>query len=265
MSDLVNPNTNAALCGQLTAVCMAKVENLTEEADGSVTVVAGTEGNNDNVFKVVVRAREAAAKQLVACRAAAQKKGEPLFRFMASGPCEVELETNKVGKENQPLSLTLAAVIARAVHPSRKIEPNQNSAVLMGRIIRTTFNGGGSKVDLQFGHLTSAIDSAQAPAAVKLSGGSVGKLEPYADQDVMVTGSFTRHTGLEQKDGIPAHDSVSFTVDSAQLIQIAAGRTRYQSKRKDSADVVVNDYEQGFEGNESNAEEMKQSLKDMDF
>lgn len=265
MSNLINTNVNAALCGSLTAVCMAKVENLTEEADGAVTVVAGTEGSNDNVFKVVVTAREAAAKQLKASCEAAKKKGEPLFRFMASGPCEVELETNKVGKENQPLSLTLSASIVRAVHPSRKVEPNQNAAVLTGRIVRTVFPSGGTKVDLQFGHLTSTIDPSQAPAGVKLTKGSADQLEPYADQDVMVSGSFTRHTATEAKDNIAAHDTVSFSVDNAQLIQIAAGRTRYQKGRKESSDATVNNYESGYETAGGNADEMKQSLKDMDF
>ena len=79
MTDLVDKKNVASLCGMVTTVCMAKVDSLLEEADGSVTVEAGTQGTNDNTFRVLIRAKESAAEQIKACRKQANDKKQPLF------------------------------------------------------------------------------------------------------------------------------------------------------------------------------------------
>ena len=265
MTDLVDKNTVASLCGLVTTVCVAKNGSLIEEADGSVTVEAGTQGNNENTFKLVIRAKESAAKQIKACKATAEGKGVPIFRFQVSGPAEVELETNKLGVDNKPLALHIAAVTARAVHPNAAIDPLQNAALLTARVVKRNFKSGGSVVSLEFGHLSSAIDDGMSPVAIKLTKASEEKLVPYVDQDVMVAGTFTRQTAEEAKDGYSAYDHLSFTVDSAQLIQIAAGRTRYQKGPKVKAnDVITADYESGYESDGAAAFD-KSELDGLDF
>lgn len=265
MSDLIDKNNAAALCGMVTTVCVAKTESLTEEADGSISVEAGSQGNNENTFKVVIRAKEAAAKQIQASQKNAVSKGVPVFRFQVSGPMEVELETNKLGVENKPLALHIAAITARAVHPKSEVDPLQNSALLTARVVKQTFKKGGSAVSLQFGNLVSAIDEKMSPAAIKLTKASEEKLLPYVDQDVMVAGTFTRQTAEQPKDGYSAYDHLSFTVDSAQLIQISAGRTRYQKRPKANANnVITSDYESGYE-TQGGASFDKSELDSLDF
>ena len=265
MSDLIDKGNIASLCGMVTTVCMAKCSSLIEEADGSVTVEAGTQGNNDNVFRIVVRAKEAAAAQLKAVQKNAASKGAPVFRFQVSGPMEVELDTNKLGVENKPLALHIAAITARPVHPKSEIDPLQNAAVLTARVVKREFKNGNSALSLEFGHLASAIEDGVSPVAIKLTKASEEKLLPYADQDVMVAGTFTRQTAEEPKDGYSAYDHLSFTVDSAQLIKIAAGRTRYQKSAKTKANgVITADYETGYESDGA-AALSKDDLAALDF
>lgn len=266
MSNLIDKQTNASLCGLATMVCEALPKNLTENADGSVTVKAGTQGNNENTVMVIVRAKEAAAKQLQASQKSAVEKGKSVFRFQVSGPVEVDLDTNKLGAENKPLILNVAATMARAVHPNEKVDPLQNTALLTARVVVTNFKNGNSGLSLQFGHLTSEVDEAMAPAAVKLSAASEKLLAAYADQDVMVAGTFTRQTAEEARDGYNPYDHVSFTVDSAQLIQISAGKTRYQKGLKQKPqDLVVSDYETGYESDADAQTDTKKDLSDLDF
>lgn len=264
MSNLIDTSTGASLCGSGTFVCQAKNESLTENADGSVVVTAGSQGSSDELFKVVVRAKGTAAKQLKVCRDEAQAKGVKGFKFMAAGPLEVELETNKLGKDDQPLSLVMAANFVRPVMANPQKDPLQNTAILCGRVVKTTFASGGTKIDLQFGHLTSEIQEGDAPAAVKLGSGTKTKLEDYLDQDVMLSGSFTRYTSTEQNGDIPPHDSISFTADSGQLIQIAAGKTRYSTKKGRPNSTATTGYED--EGNsDADNSALNNSIADMDF
>ena len=265
MNDLIDKSSVASLCGMVTTVCVAKTSSLIEESDGSVTVEAGTQGNNENVFKVVVRAKEAAAQQLKASQQNAITKGVPVFRFQVSGPMEVELETNKLGVDNKPLALHIAAITARPVHPKSEVDPLQNAALLTARVVKRTFKSGGSVLSLEFGHLSSAIDEGMSPVAIKLTKASEEKLLPHTDQDVMVAGTFTRQTAEEPKDGYSAYDHLSFTVDSAQLIQISAGRTRYQKGPKANANTVItSDYESGYESDGAAAFD-KSELDGLDF
>ena len=265
MTDLIDKNSNASLCGSVHTVCMAKCSSLVEEADGSVTIEAGTQGNNENIFRLVIRAKEAAAAQLKAIQKLAVGKGAPAFRFQVDGPMEVELDTNKLGVENKPLALHIAAITARPVHPKAEIDPLQNAAVLTARVVKRDFKNGNSALSLEFGHLASAIDDGSSPAAIKLTKASEEKLLPYADQDVMVAGTFTRQTAEEPKDGYSAYDHLSFTVDNAQLIKIAAGRTRYQKGAKSkSSGVITADYETGYESDGAAAFN-KDELAALDF
>ena len=265
MTNLIDKNANASLCGMVTTVCAAKVESLVEEQDGSVTIAGGTQGTNDNTFPVVIRAKESAADQLRACQKAAVDKGLPQFRFQASGPVEVELGTNKLGAEDKPLVLNIAAITARAVHPNKRVDPLQNSAVLTGRLVQKVFNNGGSSLTLEFGHLLSAVDSKSSPAAVKLTNTSAKELANYADQDVMVAGTFSRQTSMEGSGDIKPHDHISFSVDSAQVIQIAAGKTRYKTAPKPNVNsVIVADYESGYE-TDGNSSLNKDDLDSLDF
>lgn len=261
MSDIIDNKTNAALCGMATMVCHALPNRLTEDADGTVTVKAGCQGNTDNTFQVVVRAKEAAAKQLKASQQNAITKGHQTFRFQVSGPVEVELDTNKLGADNKPLVLNIAAITARAVHPNEAVDPLQNACVLTGRVVKTKFG-----VELQFGHLGSAIDQELSPAAAKLASVSAKEMEPYADQDVMVAGTFSRQTKEEAEGGYNPYDHVSFKVDSAQVIQIAAGRTRYKKGPKTNAnELTVPDYESGYETEAQPSTYSKEELADLDF
>ena len=105
-----------------------------------------------------------------------------------------------------------------------------------------------------------------SPVAIKLTKASEEQLTPYADQDVMVAGTFSRQTAEEAKDGYSAYDHLSFRVDSAQLIQIAAGRTRYQKGPKQDANTVITaDYEDGYESDGASASFDKDDLDSLDF
>ena len=154
--------------------------------------------------------------------------------------------------------------MVRPVHPNEEVEPLQNNCMVMGRVIKTKFQNGSEKVDLQFGHLASAIEDGSSPAAVKLSGGTVKLLSDYDGQDVQLCGAFTRCTAEKAEGEIPAHDSVSFAASSGQLVQIAGGRTRYQPKKQNKSNVITASYEDGYDV-PVDKESVKQSLADLDF
>ena len=263
MSNIINPNSNAALAGQGGVVLKANVDKLIENSDGSVSLEAGTQGANDQTFKVNIVAFETAADQLKAEKQKAKAKGSQIMRAMVFGPLEVDIEENALGK-NVPLALNLNAIMARPVHPNEAVEPLQNNCVIMGKVVKTSFQGGGEKVEVQFGHLASAIEDGSSPAAVKLSGGTAKLLADYDGQDVQLCGAFTRYRAEKPEGDIPAHDSVSFAASSGQLIQIAGGRTRYQPKKQNKSNVITASYEDGYD-TPVDQESVKQSLADLDF
>lgn len=263
MSNIINPSSNAALAGQGTFVFKANVDKLVENADGSVSLEAGTQGANDQTFKLNIVAFETAADQLKAEKQKAKAKGSQIMRAMVVGPLEVDIEENALGKD-VPLALNVNAIMARPVHPNEAVEPLQNNCVVMGRVVKTKFANGSEKVELQFGHLASAIEEGSAPAAVKLSGGTVKLLSDHDGQDVQLCGAFTRYTAEKADGDIPAHDSVSFAASSGQLIQIAGGRTRYQPKKQNKSNVITASYEDGYEAQVDQAS-VKSDLADLDF
>ncbi len=263
MKDLIGTHCAAALCGSMTATLFAKTETFVEHPDGSVEVICGTQGNNENYFKVRTTATESAAKQLKIEYAKAVKKGDPAFRFQGAGPIEADTELSKVGKE-ATLSLHLSATLIRPVHPNPSIDPTMNAAMIFGRARATKFGS----LEIQFGHLQSALDDSTGPVAVPLSRKSSEDLiaAGATDQDVMLSGVFTRQTNETAEGAIPAHDKISFTVDGAQKIELTATRTRYPGTKKVVNSAVTADYEDGYDTDDTkNSSSIKAEYANIDF
>ncbi len=265
MSNLIESNPQAALCGVGNFVGMCKPETVVDNGDGTVSFDIYTEGNsNDTVFKVKAKARCAEKKDagsiVKQMSEAATKKGEGFFRLRTSGPIEVDIEENKLGSD-KTLSVLQSVITVSPAHPNIAMEANQNNVFFMGRLIQTKFGG----MELQFGHQSSAVEAEMSPAALPLTSGTGKKVSGSANKDVLVSGFLTRYTDLEGKDGYNASDKLSLAADSAVEIQMTAGRPRYKVNKNVQA-VSVAGYEQGWDGEEkADPAAMKEMMAKMDF
>ena len=265
MSNLIETNPQAALCGVGNFVGACKTEDVVDNGDGTISFVIYTEGNtNDTKFKVYAKARTA-EKRDAGCviqqmAAAAVKKGSPVFRLRTNGPIEMEIEENKVGGE-KPLSVQHSVVTVSPAHPNPAMEADQNSVFFMGRLTQEKFG-----ISVQFGHQSSAVEPALSPAAVGLTKGSGEKLQSAINKDVLISGYLTRYTDTEGKDGYNPSDQLKLCADSATEIQLSAGRPRYKVN-KNVQTVSVAGYEDGWDndGGAADPAAMKQLMAGMDF
>ncbi len=254
MTNAIN-ETNAAPCGSAAAVVLAKLESVTENSDGTISVLGLTRGDNENYFQVEIRAKETAAEQVQTEVAKAKAKGKPGFRIWAHGPCEVDFATSKEG-DQRVLKLCIGADIIRPAHPNPQVEPLQNSGVFFGSpSVHAGDRNDGTKYfqgSLEFPHLcTQREEKSVAPAAAKLTGASAEDLNEYNGKDVMVSGRFTRQTG--DMNGKP-YDHISLSVSTASEIRVPGGTTRMAPRATASNKVVTADYEAGFDdGGEASA------------
>ncbi len=258
--------TNAAPCGAHAVVLMAKLESIQSNADGSVTLIGGTRGDNDNLFPVEVRANETAAEQVNALVQQAKTKGMPGINIWAYGPSEVEFATSKEG-DQRPLKLCICADMVRPAHPNQKVEPLQNSGLYFATpSIREGNNNDGTKYyqgSLEFPHLSTEREERNAsPAVVKLTGGAAEKLFEMNGKDLMVSGRFTRQTGDMGGKGF---DHISFAVSTACELRFPAGTPRMAPKATASNTVVTADYETGFGSEAGDQEAAKAAFASMDF
>ena len=262
--------TNAAPCGAVAAVLMAPLERITTNADGTVTVLGVTRGDNENNFPIEVRASEIAAQQILCEVDKAKAKEMPGIKIWAHGPCEVDFDTSKEG-DQRVLKLCIAADLVRSAHPLMKVEPLQNSGVFFGSPsvasgesqddrgnVRKWFKG-----SLEFPHLsTKREEKNSSPAAAKLTGTSAEALSEQNGTDLMVSGRFTRQTG---EVGGNAFDHISLSVSTACEIRIPGGTPRQAPKATASNTVQTADYEAGYSDSNADLEAAKAEFASMDF
>ncbi len=258
--------TNAAPCGAAAVVLAAKLESIKTNADGAVTVVGITQGDNDKTFPVEVRATETAAKQILAEVDKAAAKQMPAIKIWAHGPCEVDFETSKEG-DQRVLKLCIGADLVRPAHPMMKVEPLQNSVVLFGSPSIASGEGkeGGKwyKGSLEFPHLSTEREAKNvSPAAAKLTGKSAESLIEQNGTDLMVSGRFTRQTGEMNGN---AYDHISLSVSTACEIRIPGGTPRQAPKATASNTVVTADYETGFGDEGGSVDAARADLASLDF
>ena len=264
MSNLIDTSNTAALCGSGSVTMQVNNNDVTENSDGSVNLIGGTKGFSEHGFKIELRVTGVAATQVKVLQQEAIKNGKKGFKCYVSGPAEVELGTNKVGKEEQPVSLAMTGNLLRPALYSNEKDPLQNTFVLCGHVVQKVFKDGGTAISLEFGHLASEIQEGDSPAAVKLSTKTAELLAEYVGQDVMLCGSFSRWI-QEKPDGkYNAYDSFSFSADSGQLIAIAGGKTRYNTRTPRANSVATTGYED--QGNsEADNKGLNNDIEDMDF
>lgn len=266
MSNLIENNPQAALCGVGNFVGNCKPTSVVDNGDGTVDFTVYTEGNtSDTMFKVECKARcsdkRDAGSVLKVMAENATTKGLDYFRLRTSGPVEIEIEETKVGKE-KPLSVVQAVNMISPAHPNEAIEPNQNNVLFMGRLALNKFGG----VDLQFGHQDSAIEPGLSPATLAITSTTAEKIKHAANKDVLISGHLTRYTNTEGSEGYSPSDQLKLSADSATEIRLTAGRIRYKANKNVQA-VNVSGYEDGWDTEDSKADPavMKEMMSKMDF